>query len=546
MKNFLRSKKSKLVIILIIAAIFRLYGINWDQNQHLHPDERFLTMVTQSFTAPKNLWSYLDPKKSSFNPYNTGFNFFVYGSLPLTINKITSSIIKIDNFDYNNTTGIIAAFLYSVSVLPIQLSHFFAVDTFLNFFIVLSFYFLILLISTKSIFNSIFIGFTLGLALACKISSVLFIPVIGMGLLFYLLKYKNFQKFLLAGILIVISFYVSSRIADPGIFKNNNFLNPTPNPLFIANLKQLKSFDNPDEFFPPGIQWIKTKAIIFPLKNMILWGFGTPLGILVIPGVIYSAFILVKYFKPSNRLTDRLPAGQVQQYGGLLILFWTLFLFIYQGVQFAKSMRYFLPIYPFLAIMTANFLLKCFETLKQRFGKNIVSLIYCFVVILILVWPFSFISIYSKAHSRVTASNRIYKNFPPGSIISCEYWDDCLPLPLGQKNYTYYHTETLTLFDPDTPQKWQKINNQLAELDYLIMSSNRLWGSIPKVPGKYPITTKFYNDLFAGKLRFTKVAEFTSYPTIPILNIRIPDDIADESFTVYDHPKVLIFQRSQK
>ena len=34
-----------LVVILLFGGYFRTIGINWDSNQHLHPDERFLTMV---------------------------------------------------------------------------------------------------------------------------------------------------------------------------------------------------------------------------------------------------------------------------------------------------------------------------------------------------------------------------------------------------------------------------------------------------------------------------------------------------------------------
>jgi hypothetical protein len=79
----------------------------------------------------------------------------------------------------------------------------------------------------------------------------------------------------------------------------------------------------------------------------------------------------------------------------------------------------------------------------------------------------------------------------------------------------------------------------------LILSSNRLWGSIPKVPERYPTTSKFYADLFAERLNFTKVAEITSYPTVPVLNIQINDDSSEEAFTVYDHPKVLIYKRER-
>jgi len=164
--------------------------------------------------------------------------------------------------------------------------------------------------------------------------------------------------------------------------------------------------------------------------------------------------------------------------------------------------------------------------------------------LLLLVWPLSFVQIYSRPHSRVSASAWIYKYIPEGSTVSCEYWDDCLPLTLNVTNYAQkYKTETLELFNPESREKWEKINSQLKSIDYLILSSNRLWGSIPKVPEKYPITSKFYNDLFNGKLQFIKVAEITSYPTIPFVNIPIPDDRSEEAFTVYDHPKVIIYKR---
>ncbi|MDO8270201.1 MAG: hypothetical protein Q7T54_06050, partial [Candidatus Levybacteria bacterium] len=79
---------------------------------------------------------------------------------------------------------------------------------------------------------------------------------------------------------------------------------------------------------------------------------------------------------------------------------------------------------------------------------------------------------------------------------------------------------------------------------------NRLYVPLQKLndcenlpPGKcYPITTSYYQNLFAGKRGFKKVAEFSQYPTIPFLNIKLNDQGADESFTVYDHPKIIIFK----
>ena len=52
---------------------------------------------------------------------------------------------------------------------------------------------------------------------------------------------------------------------------------------------------------------------------------------------------------------------------------------------------------------------------------------------------------------------------------------------------------------------------------------------------------EYYQDLFSGKLGFEKVKEFTLSPSI--FGINIPDQSADESFTVYDHPQILIYKK---
>src|SRR3989344_4005692 len=81
-------------IILFIAAFFRFYGVDWDQNQHLHPDERFLTMVTGGVSWPNNIHDFLDTKLSPLNPHNRGFSFFVYGTFPLFITKFAADLIN--------------------------------------------------------------------------------------------------------------------------------------------------------------------------------------------------------------------------------------------------------------------------------------------------------------------------------------------------------------------------------------------------------------------------------------------------------------------
>ena len=91
MKRLLKTKYSTkilLLLILLIAAFFRFYGLNWDNNFLLHPDERMILMTANKLSFPKPLSiSSLLSKESSLNP-----NFFAYGSFPIYLLKFSSYV----------------------------------------------------------------------------------------------------------------------------------------------------------------------------------------------------------------------------------------------------------------------------------------------------------------------------------------------------------------------------------------------------------------------------------------------------------------------
>jgi hypothetical protein len=67
------------------------------------------------------------------------------------------------------------------------------------------------------------------------------------------------------------------------------------------------------------------------------------------------------------------------------------------------------------------------------------------------------------------------------------------------------------------------------------------------------LAAQYYKDLlneqpiFGRKnLTFKKVADFSAFPYLQIgtMRVQIDDTNADESFTVYDHPRILIYKKS--
>ena len=155
-----------LVLILGGGSALRLLGVNWDENHHLHPDERFLSMVQSAISPVDSLSEYFDTENSSLNPENHGHTFFVYGTLPIFIVRLLGEAFgQVDYnaitllgrqvsavFDtltillvfligerlYNKWVGLLAAAFYAFAVLPIQLSHFATVDTITNTFATLA------------------------------------------------------------------------------------------------------------------------------------------------------------------------------------------------------------------------------------------------------------------------------------------------------------------------------------------------------------------------------------------------------------------------
>jgi len=104
-------------------------------------------------------------------------------------------------------------------------------------------------------------------------------------------------------------------------------------------------------------------------------------------------------------------------------------------------------------------------------------------------------------------------------------------------------------------------------VDYVVISSNRLYGSIGRMPERYPITSQYYRRLFAEELGFQLVYFSQVYPQLG--PVRLVHDtlspagleepallatqghgqadlrlgLADESYSVYDHPMPLLFER---
>jgi hypothetical protein len=624
-----------LLFLISIGIFFRFSWVNWSQGTNVHPDEYGLTSTLTALRIPNSLDGYFNTRLSPLSPYqkydensipiqNGPDNRMRWGQLPMTIIRWTAEqtgnvgydeirllgrrlsaladalslvlIFLIGRSLYGYRTGLLAAALSSLAVMQIQQSHFMTVDNFGVFFATLAMYAAMRIAGFSSRRNrqpdeglagvpeapqnlttgwgwyGLF-GLAFGLALACKIN---LLPLGGMLLVAAFLSVPNLtlrspgelrRIAWRITLLLAFSFLVSGasfRLSQPMSFRaptgETGILTLYPNPDWVESMKVAEMESNGVGGGPPAEQWTNRAAILFPLTNMVVWGMGLPLGLAAWLGFLWAVW---RAFRSEA-------AWRAQA----LPLIWVGGYFLFMGTRWVKSMRYFLPIYPFLCLLAAWALIelwrkvgssshgrsRLFQT-AARIGSLAASAI---VIAGTLAWALAFVqAVYLQDHTRIQASRWIYQNVPQGSIISNENWDEGLPLPIDGKDPFggLYQGVEMPVRWYDAENKRQAFLDTLAQVDYIILPSQRGIWSISRLPRMYPMTMAYYQALFDGRLGFERVATFTSplrfgpleisdvggtlawgeTPSLPLFNNN--PLAAEEAFSVYDHPPVWIFKK---
>ena len=312
------------------------------------------------------------------------------------------------------------------------------------------------------------------------------------------------------------------------VFLPHVFLGPSPlsfrlDPRWIDDLRRLTILSSSVAGFPPALQWAG-RTILYPVENFVLWGAGLAFGLSAIVAFFWSFAAILR-----RRIFALAP-----------LTVHVLFLFLYHGLTLVKSIRYFYPAYPALAVLTGA----AFSSWMARARMPRLARVAAVAVLgATLLWAVAFTSIYRRPHTRVEASRWIYAHVPPGKAFANETWDDGQPMPMPEHDPGRYAGPAIPLFDPDSAQKVEILVKALTEADWIAVTSGRVYMNVTRVPSVFPMSIAYYRALFDGRLGFERAADFTSYPSLGPL--RFPDDRAEEQFTVYDHPRVLLFRKTK-
>ncbi len=586
MKFIIRWRPVALCGIVLLSLLLRLYGLNWDSGNSFHPDERQILFHVIVLTWPKSLAQFLDPVNSPLNPH-----FFAYGSFPLyllaslgnllthfspsfvtftnltLVGRVLSALfdsgtvlfvgllgLKLMNDEtpgrrYAWNVALLAAALVAFTPLQLQLSHFYAVDTILLFFVTLTIYACVHLIDTeRPIGWALLVGLGYGLALGTKSSAAplavpLFVAVV--------LRWRKQDFFTSLTSLLIASFFtiIVFLIAEPYALLDM--------PNFIQQVSDQGNLARGLLDLPYVRQFAGTIPYLYEAQNMFFWGMGIFLGLAICAGIGWVCFHLWKQRGSAFN-------------GWLVMMSWIITYGIITGDFYVKFMRYMLPLYPFLTLLAAaalvsfahgawsNQLTHKAETKSSvlRRRASVLQALSISAIVLVLggtlFQGLALLNVYSQPNTRIQASRWMYSHLQLHSMLMYEQWDDPLPVAVDghdpsefvQTEYTNVYgqaTTGLDLYGDDTMAKAQLLSRLLPKIDALTMPTDRLDKSIPRLPDRYPLTIHYYQLLFSGQLGFHLAAQFENHPNL--FGITLNDSSADESYSVFDHPTARIFVR---
>lgn len=544
---------------------------------------------------------------STLNPRNFNWSRgYVYGTLPTTITRLIAertgrtgdtqiqllgrglsagldivtllALFALGVTLYGRRAGLLAAALYAGAVMPIQQSHYFTVDNFAVCFGTLALLFITRLGRDGRLSDAVWSGIWIAAAVASKINMAALAGLVVVAVALHALR--NIERgsreaaqqvgdndqvarsprssFIVRRSAVVRSFgllvvcglvcFGCFRVFQPDAFQGPQFWNLRPEPRFVDGLRQARLTADGTIDMPPSIQWADRTPWLYACQNMVLWGMGAPLGIVAWAMWAAAGFLIV-----ARRRRE-----------ALVPWIWVAFYFAWQGQQFVPSIRYFLPIYPPLLLFAAWGMLELWRgrrrapphSMAAPFGMSLSRLMdrlrrpalvgggIVFVLLATWAWAWAYTRIYTRPYTRIAAAGWIERASPDGAVTTWESWDDALPLPeryTQVTTYPYAEEEPTKYLGNGNPEGG--LIDQLAQADYVVLASPRVYGSVARMPQRYPATLRYYQALFDGSLGFELVTEARSQPSL--FGIQIDDSGADEAFWVYDHPPVLVFRRTE-
>ncbi len=521
-----------LILITALGGWLRFSGLDWGLPWRYHVDENAF-INTANAMRKEPMLNYLNPRwfyHPSLNIYIVTFLSGIYSLFfPLTLptvhllGRISSAawgtlsiplIFFLGRRLNNARTGILAALFLSVTVIHVQMSHFFTPDVMLAFFLMAVTWFSVGAMRAGRNRDYLAAGIAAGAGMAGKYWAPAVLPLLTAHLIRMISDratgWRDQRKLLLGLLAAGATFFLLSPyiILDAAT--------AVPAILWWAR----KTTGEIPQIWAYHFQG--TASYLFHLTDNLPWAMGWPLALLSTGGLI---FCLARRKKED-----------------IILAVWIVLNFLLIGSWFVKSIRYLLPITPFLCLAAAEL---AAEMISRRNWRIIGTAAAGAAFLWGAVFSTAFISIYRAPHPKSQASDWVYRNLPAGSRLATDR-----SIPLGARNglpelfpeevisFTYLFESKL-----GPAEKSAHLGGILERNDYVIIADELpVYFRNPR-PEHRP-EKEFLERLFCGEQGFKLIKVFKEYPRLG--NWVINDDRAELSFHFFDHPGIFIFEKIRK
>ncbi len=516
-------KKSKYLIWIFLFSLLlfsRFIKLDWGNGYFFNPDENNMgnAIAQMSF--------------SNLNPH-----FFAYGQFPLYLAFFSSQLldyIKTGQFaDHINFQIAILSlrvwsaifsiasiyFLYRISQFIfkaaknrhiflllsilnpglIQFSHFGTTESILIFVFIVNIFLSLNIYKNLKLKYIFWASLISGIGLASKVSALILTGPILLSLLFVLFKDRKILTTISYSIVFILLTSLICIVASPyNLIANSDFLSSMHYEVSVANGTAKVFYTNQ---FLDSIPYLFQLIHIFPYTSGIFVYSMSFIGI---------AFIFLR--------------KKIKNPYWLLILIPSLVYFIYTGQLYTKWTRFMSPLFFIFPLLATFFII--------QFKNNLLKYLLIFISILPGVF---FLSLYLKPDIRFSSSEWVYKNIPLNSVALSES-GNVINFPLNLNtinvaNVEFYQLDT----NPEVQFLLPKI---LYKSNYIFIPSRRIYKN--QNNSHFPISQNYYKNLFSGKLGFSQIKSF--YPNVDLL---LNSEDAEETWSVFDHPSIKIYQKTK-
>ncbi|MFA6005015.1 MAG: glycosyltransferase family 39 protein [Patescibacteria group bacterium] len=554
----IRHHRTYLLFLLGVLLVYtRFVNLPWGFPNLMHPDENnMMSSVMQLQCDVRNVRDCLNP------------HFFAYGQFSIYLASALSHLLKsilrepvlsplhvsltlrfisavssvITGFYLYKFTkkkirsdwiSLLSLFFYVCTPLFIQAAHFGTTESLLMLLLMLTVYY-----EQAVLLQAFFVG----LAVAVKPSGLLFGIVPLLTLVVQFQKRKNIFRFMFRGILAAMIIVITTFIGSP-----HYFIHFTD---FIGTFQYESSVATGAMRVFYTEQFAQTLPIVFQFHRVLPYTIGWGTMLLGVVGMVIS---LKKY--------------------RFHVFVFSLF-FLYNSLLYAKWTRFIVPYMPLFIFFAMVSTYTLYVNLKKHTNIVIATIFLLVFSVYQMIIGVAYLSIYQSPDVRTTATNWIIATLPQNKKMLSES-ANVVDVPLGYTGkYQYYNP---FINDIDGNQELRKsVMSALRTTDFLIIPSRRVFAdytcyrsvnykktgnivrtsiysshiSLDKDCNKtelsYPALHEYYTEVLGNKNAYELLAEFSSYPKLTVLNITLlefPDELAEETWTVFDHPVIRVYRR---